>query len=76
MAVLNTDTVQGTNKVRIKVNEVNKGMKVDTTSGISFTMQPIDAQDENYRDCMTFVGSDGLLYPWVANSDGAVLINM
>ncbi len=76
LAVLNTDTVQGTNNVRIKANESNSGMKINTTSTISFTMQPIDEQDENYVDCMTFTGSDGLLYPWVADSDGKVLISI
>lgn len=75
LAVLNTDTVQGTNKVRIRVNEADGAMFVSTQDSISFTMVPIDAQDENYVDCMTFVGSDGLVYPWVANSGGEVLID-
>lgn len=76
LAVLNTDTVQGQNLVRIKINESNDGMKVNTTATISFTMVPIDSQDENYKDCMMFVGSDGLTYPWVATADGEVLIDM
>ncbi len=75
MAVLNTDTVQGTNLVRIKIAD-NLGMKVNTTASISFTMVPIDERDENYKTCMTFKGSDGLLYPWVATADGEVLIDM
>lgn len=74
LAVLNTDTTQGTNKVRIAINESNGGMKINTDDTISFTMVPIDDQDENYVDCMMFVGSDGLTYPWVANTDGEVLI--
>jgi hypothetical protein len=74
LACLNTDTVQGTNLVRIKINASNRGMQVDQLSTISFTMVPIDPRDENYRTCKTFTGSDGLVYPWVANSDGHVLI--
>ena len=49
-------------------------MKVNPTATISFTMSPIDPRDENYVNCMTFVGSDGLVYPWVATADGEVLI--
>jgi len=75
LCVLNTDTVQGTNKVRIAINESNGGMMVNTTDSISFTMIPIDAQDENYVDCMMFVGSDGLTYPWVCDAEGKVLID-
>ena len=75
LAVLNTDTVQGTNKVRIKINETNSGMKVNESATISFTMVPIDPKDENYKNCMMFTGSDGLTYPWVATADGEVLID-
>ncbi len=75
-AVLNTDLTQGTNLVRIKINASNNGMKVNTTDTISFTMIPIDERDNNYRECATFQGTDGLLYPWVANSDGEVLIDL
>lgn len=76
LAVLNTDTVQGTNKVRIAIDSVTGGMKTDTTSTISFTMVPVDAQDENYVDCWLAVSSvDGLTYPLVATSDGAVLVD-
>jgi len=75
LAVLNTDTVQGTNKVRIHLDELTGAMSVNESDTISFTMQPIDAQDENFRDCMMFVGSDGLTYPWVANAAGEVLID-
>lgn len=75
LACLNTDTVQGTNLVRIKIAD-NGGMKVNTTATISFTMVPIDEKDENYVNCMTFRGQDGNLYPWVADADGAVLIDM
>jgi len=74
LAVLNTDTVQGTNLVTIKINESNGGIGYDTTSTISFTMQPVTPQDENYVDCWLFQGSDGLLYPAVANSSGELLV--
>lgn len=75
MAVLNTDTVQGTNKVRIGVDEATGSMKVNMTDTISFTMSPIDERDANYVDCMLFVGQDGNVYPWVANSSGEVLVD-
>ena len=76
LAVLNTDTVQGTNKVRIAIDSSNGGMKINTTATISFTMVPIDAQDENYVDCWMAVSSvDGLTYPLVANSSGEVLVD-
>lgn len=75
MAVLNTDSVQGTTKVRIAVDEATGSMRVNDSATISFTMTPIDAQDENYVDCMLFVGQDGNVYPWVANSSGEVLID-
>lgn len=74
LACLNTDTVQGTNLVRIKIAD-NGGMKVNTSATISFTMVPIDPRDDNYRGCMTFKGQDGQLYPWVATVDGEVLID-
>ena len=76
MAVLNTDTVQGTNLVRIRLDEADGGMRVNTMDTISFTMVPIDPRDENYVKCMTFVGDDGLVYPWVADSDGKVLVDL
>ena len=76
MAVLNTDTVQGTNLVRIKANPSNGGLKVNTTATISFTMVPVDERDQNYKTCMTFTGADGFIYPWVATSDGEVLISV
>lgn len=75
LAVLNTDTVQGTNLVTIKINPVNLGMKVNTTATISFTMTPVDPRDENYQGCAMWIGTDGLTYPWVATADGEVLIS-
>lgn len=74
--VLNTDTVQGQNLVSIKINDATKSMKVSTTATISFTMVPIDAKDENYVNCATWTGTDGLVYPWVVTSAGEVLISM
>jgi len=76
LAVLNTDTVQGTNLVRIKIKEDDQAMLVDSVAGISFTMVPIDPRDKNYVNCMTFEGSNGLVYPWVATSAGAVLVDI
>lgn len=75
LAVLNTDTIQGQHLVRIKLNESNEGMLVTTTATISFTMKPVSPSDENYRHVMTWEGTDGLPYPWVADSTGAVLID-
>ena len=75
LAVLNTDTVQGTNLVRIAIDESTLGMKITTIDTISFTMEPIDARDENYRSVLMWEGTDGNTYPWVANSSGAVLID-
>lgn len=74
LAVLNTDTIQGTNLVTIKINESNNGIGYNTTDTISFTMQPVTPQDENYVDCWLFQGTDGLLYPAVANADGEILV--
>ena len=74
LAVLNTDTTQGTNLVRVKVTN-GGAMYVNTSDTISFTMIPIDEKDDNYKNCLTFTGTDGNIYPWVANSDGEVLIN-
>lgn len=76
LAVLNTDTVQGTNLVRIKVNGASRGIKTSVIDTISFTMQPVTPEDENYTDCWLFQGTDGLLYPAVATSSGELLIDM
>jgi len=76
LACLNTDTVQGTNLVTVKINPANNGMMINTSDVAAFTMEPIDPRDENYRFCMTFEGSDGLVYPWVADADGKVLVEL
>ncbi len=75
LAVLNTDTVQGTNLVTIKINTANNGIKVNTVETIAFTMIPIDPRDENYKTCWLFQGEDGLTYPAVATIDGELLID-
>lgn len=76
-AVLNTDTVQGTNLVRLVLDEGNSNsIKVNTVDTINFTMVPIDPRDENYRTCLTFTGSDGNVYPCVATAAGELLISM
>lgn len=75
LAVLNTDTVQGTNLVAIAINESNGGMMVTTSDTISFTMQPIADKDENYVSVLMWEGTDGLSYPWVVNSSGEVLVD-
>lgn len=74
LAVLNTDTVQGTNLVTIKINESNGGLGYNTTDTISFTMQPVNPKDENYVNCWLFQGTDGELYPVVANASGELLV--
>lgn len=76
LAVLNTDTIQGTTKVRIGISESNGGIQIDDTATISFTMVPIDPEDENYVDCWLFQGTDGLTYPAVATASGNLLIDM
>ncbi len=76
LAVLNTDTVQGTNLVRIKIDEATGGMLINDTATISFTMQPVGKNDQNYRNVLLWAGSNGLPYPWVADADGQVLVDM
>ena len=77
LAVLNTDTVQGTNKVRIAVDPVTEGILLNPTATISFTMKPIDPRDENYVSVWAFEGTtDGLLYPAVATAAGELLVDM
>ena len=73
LAVLNTDTVQGTTLVPLSIR--NGAVEVTTTDTISFTMQPVAPRDENYVTCWLFEGTNGLTYPAVANSDGHLLIN-
>ncbi len=74
LAVLNTDTVQGTNLVRLKISGSNGGLSVSESASISFTMVPVTPQDENFKDCWLFQGEDGQLYPAVGTSAGELLI--
>jgi len=76
LAVLNTDTVQGTNLVRLKMNPDNGGLSVDEVATISFTMVPVSEKDENYKNVWLFEGTDGQLYPAVGTSDGELLIDI
>lgn len=77
LAVLNTDTVQGTNLVRIKEDATSNGILINKTATISFTMTPIDPRDQNYVGVWAFQGnSDGLLYPAVATASGELLVDM
>lgn len=76
LAVLNTDTVQGTNLVPIAIDESTGEVLVNQADSINFTMVPVDPRDENYATCWLFQGSDGLTYPAVANSDGELLVDM
>lgn len=75
LAVLNTDTLQGTNLIRIAEDPVTHGVLIDETSTISFAMKPIDPRDQNYTSVWAFQGTDGQLYPAVATSVGALLVN-
>lgn len=72
LAVLNTDSVQGTNFVPIGISD--GGVMITDTESISFTMVPVDPRDENYVGCWLFEGTDGLTYPAVATSDGRLLV--
>lgn len=75
LAVLNTDTVQGTNLVRIKLNPLNGAIKVNSVATIAFTPKAIDPKDQNYVNCWLFQGTDGLTYPAAATSAGELLID-
>lgn len=74
LAVLNTDTVQGQNKVPLVVSAAGY-LKTIEGASINFTMVPVDPKDENYVNCWLFKGLDGLLYPAVADSEGKLLID-
>lgn len=76
LACLNTDTIQGTNLVALRINGSTGRIKVNTTATISFTMQPITPRDVNFTPCWTFEGSDGNTYPCVATASGELLISL
>lgn len=76
LACLNTDTVQGTNLVRIKIDtSASYGIAVNTNATIAFTMVAVDPRDQNYVGCWLFQGTNGLTYPAVATSAGELLID-
>ena len=75
MACLNTDTVQGQHLVTVKINPANNSIMVNTVDTAQFTMVPILPGDQNYVKCGSWQGTDGLVYPWVADSSGRLLIS-
>ena len=75
LAVLNTDTVQGEHLVPLAITS-NGLLKINRTSTISFTPVPVDPKDENYVNCWLFKGLDGNVYPAVADSSGALLVDL
>lgn len=75
LAVLNTDTVQGTTLVPIEIDASSGAIQVTDTDTISFTMQPVDPKDPNYVNVWLFEGTNGLTYPAVANAFGQLLID-
>ena len=74
LAVLNTDPIQGMNLVRIKITSATQRIRVNSSDTISFTMRPIDPRDENFVSCWLFEGTDGYVYPAVANASGELLV--
>jgi len=77
LACLNTDTVQGTNLVRIHIKNISGKNRIMTNQvdTISFTPRAVDPRDENMVGCWLFKSStDGLTYPAVANASGQLLI--
>lgn len=76
LAVLNTDTTQGTHLINIAIDSTNKGIKINTTATISFTMVPIDPRDQNYVGVWAFEGTDHQLYPAVATVVGELLVDL
>lgn len=75
LAVLNTDTVQGTNKVPIVITPSGI-IRADIFATISFTMQPVDPKDQNYANCLLLQGTNGLTYPAVATAEGKILMDI
>lgn len=75
LACLNTDTVQGTHLVAIAIDPISKGILIDTSATISFTMVPIAPKDVNSSACWLFEGTDGKTYPAVATSTGVLLVD-
>lgn len=74
LACLNTDTVQGQHLVAIGIDPISKGILINTSATISFTMVPISPKDVNSSACWAFEGTDHKLYPAVATAAGELLI--
>ena len=72
MGVLNTD---GVTLIPIACDETTGAMRINTTDTVEVTLSPISPKDENFNNCMMFVGTDGLAYTWVVDADGKVLID-
>lgn len=71
-------STDGVTPVRIKFNPSNGGMKVDTTTVISFTPAMRTATDQNDQPVSKAVSDvDGVVLPiYVEPATGAVLIDM
>lgn len=74
LACLNTDTVQGQHLIPI-VSDSDGVIQATEVATISFTMVSIDPKDQNYVNCWLFQGSNGLVYPAVATSEGKLLVD-
>jgi len=72
LGVLFTD---GVTLIPIACNETTGAIKINMTDTLAVTLSPISKQDENFNNCMMFVGTDGLSYPWIVDADGCVLID-
>lgn len=75
LAVLYSDTVQGQHFVPISVTDEGV-LRINQSSTVNFTMEPVDPKDENYVNCWLFEGTDGNLYPAVADEAGALLVSL
>jgi len=70
LAVLNTD-----GKTIVPIQCTSSGaIKANTTDTISFTMVPDNIPRLGNLPVWTFTGSDGKLYPAVANINGELLV--
>lgn len=65
----------GVTTIPIRIDEATGAMGVNSTDTITVPWPAISPRDENYQFCMTFMGSDGLTYPWAVDADGNVLID-
>lgn len=74
LACLNTDDVQGQTLVPLEVTTAGF-IRINHGAVVNFTMIPVDPKDENYVNCWLFKGTDGEVYPAVADITGALLID-